>query len=325
MRTFNSIAYGSIWHPSHGTASDIGSYLVSPLIPNTDAPDLDPFGVDGAGDLTIGAFSAPDGVNTNVLHGKPDVSGELTTNGSFSQTYGYFQMTGALPATPGIESAFWMLPQNGSWPPELDVMEISSNDPTTLVMTPHGDNAASEGWATVPDTQGFHTYGVNWTPTTLTWYFDGVQMYQTPTPDNMNTPMYLLLDTMTSTNGSMIGALPPTQFSDSLKVQSVQAFDSNPNINPTSTVTADEISANANGGMQFVYDIGYHYSEIDGFNPDQDTIVFDNSSGSFASLFISQGADGHAVIEDPSTHNIINIFGASPADLNNTNVLFPHS
>jgi hypothetical protein len=43
-------------------------------------------------------------------------------------------------------------------------------------------------------TSGFHTYGVDWEPDTITWYFDGQKVFQTATPADLNKPMYMLAD-----------------------------------------------------------------------------------------------------------------------------------
>jgi beta-glucanase (GH16 family) len=44
-------------------------------------------------------------------------------------------------------------------------------------------NGASTGW---------HTYAVKWDPTNITWYYDGVQVFQTATATS--SPMYLILN-----------------------------------------------------------------------------------------------------------------------------------
>ncbi len=45
----------------------------------------------------------------------------------------------------------------------------------------------------VPRTaDGYHTYGLLWTPTTLDWYIDKLKVWSEPTPDDMHKPMYMI-------------------------------------------------------------------------------------------------------------------------------------
>lgn len=160
-----------------------------------------PFGVaDGA--LTISAAPAAPGVQDS-LDGQTYTSGMISTHHAFSQTYGYFEMRAELPAGPGLWPAFWMLPEDGSWPPELDVMEMIGSQPNTLRTTVHsqvsGDQQVdathylNEANVTVSDmTSGFHTYGVDWEPDTITWYFDGRAVFGAPTPADLDRPMYMI-------------------------------------------------------------------------------------------------------------------------------------
>jgi beta-glucanase (GH16 family) len=90
----------------------------------------------------------------------------------------------ALPAGQGLCPAFWMLADNpvpgASTPGEIDVLEAPSFGPlpTTDYFDLHGPTGAGEfmtsgapvGW----DPTQFHTYGVIWTPTSITWTIDGV-------------------------------------------------------------------------------------------------------------------------------------------------------
>jgi beta-glucanase (GH16 family) len=41
---------------------------------------------------------------------------------------------------------------------------------------------------------GFHTYGMLWTSSLMTFYFDGAVICQTPTPSIMNQPYYPIVD-----------------------------------------------------------------------------------------------------------------------------------
>ena len=147
------------------------------------------------GVATLTATPTPAGLSGEV-NNYSYISGELNTYHSFSQTYGYFEMRAQLPKGQGFWPAFWLMPENGAWPPELDAMEVLGSDPTTLVTSAHSgaQGHTSKGQANaVEDTSaGYHTYGVDWEPDTITWYFDGREVFHTPTPSDMNTPMYMI-------------------------------------------------------------------------------------------------------------------------------------
>ena len=80
---------------------------------------LDPFRVQN-GVLSIVASRTPPELKA-VLFNNPYVSGILTTQESFSQKYGYFEIRAKIPLGIGVWPAFWMLANDGGWPPEIDV------------------------------------------------------------------------------------------------------------------------------------------------------------------------------------------------------------
>jgi beta-glucanase (GH16 family) len=124
-------------------------------------------------------------------------SGLISTQYSFAQEYGYFEMRAMLPTDTGVWPAFWMLPANQSWPPEIDVSEAYGG--TDLYQTVHtgiyGNDTSQVTWSNQPTkTSGFHTYGVMWDPQYITFYFDGNVTGRQATPPDMHTPMYMLAD-----------------------------------------------------------------------------------------------------------------------------------
>jgi beta-glucanase (GH16 family) len=150
-----------------------------------------PFGIqNGVLDITAQPTSVA-GANALSL---PYDSGAITSQGSFSQLYGYFEINAELPAGQGLWPAFWLLPENGQWPPELDVFETLGNDPSTLYFSTHSGVQATQGTTlNVADTsQGFHTYGVMWGPQTVDLYIDNLEVASMPTPPDMNLPMYMV-------------------------------------------------------------------------------------------------------------------------------------
>jgi hypothetical protein len=125
----------------------------------------------------------------------------------FSQEYGYFEMQAEFP--PGIDTwpAFWLLStaarSKGAPAGEIDIVEYVSNPgfANYISTTLHDWSKAGqsqrlpESHHRVPlPTAGLHTYGMLWTPSTLTFYFDGSITFQAPTPDIMHQEYYLLVD-----------------------------------------------------------------------------------------------------------------------------------
>jgi beta-glucanase (GH16 family) len=117
---------------------------------------------------------------TNVTSGSVSTYG-----GRFSQTYGRFEarmrVTGA--KVTGLHEAFWLWPDNptkyGSWPSsgEIDVAEIYHQYPDRAIPFVHYNNAndpnVTNNYCTIDDISKFHTYVVEWTPTSIKVLYDG--------------------------------------------------------------------------------------------------------------------------------------------------------
>ena len=184
---------------------------------------VNPFSIrNGALDIT----AAP---STGNSGGLPYTSGLITTEPSFSQTYGYFEMRAKLPAGKGLWPAFWLLPVDKSWPPEIDPLEAFGNEPDEYHYGAISGNASSSlgNWVTVNAdlTQGYHRYGVLWTPTTLTYYFDGKEVAQAATPADLNKPMYMLANLAVGGNwpGAPDGSTP---FPAHMDIDYIRAYSS---------------------------------------------------------------------------------------------------
>ena len=235
------------WSPNGNLGSDSTSWLVNPNWGPTSSPEANPYS-DNNGVLSINLMPTPGSVSPSAVNNAPFLAGQLETKHSFSQTYGYFEMRAQMPAGAGLNSAFWLLPESGAWPPELDVEEIVSGDPTTLVNTAHtgSGNSANPMWSNIPDSsQGYHTYAVDWEPNTITWYFDGKQVAQQATPADMHQPMYVLVDTMAGTSGSWEGAPTPGEHA-SMNIDYVRAYSSNPYANGGTPPAPTDTTSSAN-------------------------------------------------------------------------------
>jgi beta-glucanase (GH16 family) len=143
------------------------------------------------------------------LWGHDFISGEVTTQGLFSQTYGRFEILAKMPQANGLWPAIWLLPTNNAWPPEIDIVEYiyapwgrppnrenhsASNPQTTLhwvdkdgakLATGQGFNSdvqyfdTYEDWNSTPPPAnlgdaftGYHKYAIDWRPDSLVWFID---------------------------------------------------------------------------------------------------------------------------------------------------------
>jgi serralysin len=182
--------YNNHWLPANGEQE----YYVDPTT-QTNLPN--PFSTNN-GVLTIQANPTPSNL-LGATQNQPYTSGAMTTIGTFAQTYGVFEMRAQLPAGQGLWPAFWLLPANGQWPPEIDIMEMLGNQVNTDYTTVHSNSisggSSGQGNTVANTTTGYHTYAVDWEPDTITFYFDGQQVFQTATPSDLkNMPMYMLLN-----------------------------------------------------------------------------------------------------------------------------------
>jgi len=187
---------------------------------------VNPFDVKG-GILRITAARASRNSNPYDL---PYTSGIITTYKSFSQTYGYFEICARLPAGQGLWPAFWLLPIAMDYTSELDVFEVLGHTPAEMYFTTHDKTDGK--WTgyiqklKVADTSaGFHSYGVDWEPKTITLFIDGVAVATASTPSTMNSPMYMLVNLAVGSAGSWPGSPDETtQFPAVLEVDYVRAY-----------------------------------------------------------------------------------------------------
>jgi beta-glucanase (GH16 family) len=114
----------------------------------------------------------------------------------FTFTYGYAEARVKVPAGQGLWPAFWMLPVSYNSRPEIDIMEILGHQPNVQHMNYHyvgGDSGAT--WTGPDFSAGWHTFAVDWEPSAIIWYVDGVERYRfTNTAYISNEPMYVLLN-----------------------------------------------------------------------------------------------------------------------------------
>ena len=124
--------------------------------------------------------------------GNQYTSARIKTQGLFSQQYGRFEARIKMPYGQGLWPAFWMLGsdfETVGWPNcgEIDIMEFrgqSLYESTGALHGPgySGGNSLYSARASQSSLAAvFHTYAVEWSPTSIKWFVDG-DMYMERTP-----------------------------------------------------------------------------------------------------------------------------------------------
>jgi len=122
----------------------------------------------------------------------PYVSGIVSTwhagdPSRFQFRYSYMEARMRMPDSrggPGYWPGFWSGAAGHTWPPELDVVEWQSKYPNLASVSYHyrcGDTNCRNGTGVdmrVDLSSHFHTYGLDWEPSGLTWYIDGSEVYR---------------------------------------------------------------------------------------------------------------------------------------------------
>ncbi|MET1026493.1 MAG: glycoside hydrolase family 16 protein [Dongiaceae bacterium] len=151
--------------------------------------------------LTISANRA-DPETAPYLSKQAYTSGVITSELTFLQQYGYFEIKARMPAGKGFWPAFWLLPKRPTWPPEIDVFEgsgvrvkeihhgiLEAKDPDDSKK----GKAVQMSWAKLPFdvSDGFHTYGLEWTEKELIFSADGKETFR-GVNHTIHEPMYVI-------------------------------------------------------------------------------------------------------------------------------------
>lgn len=148
-----------------------------------------------------GTITDPSGTYANLEWKNGQANNKSSTNISTTSpngayyhawTYGYFEVSMKFDPTTGSAPAIWMFAEQGitggpsSISGELDIFEWQSQTPTTFYGTAHvwqnganiGGNGSTDSWPLPAGTNlaNYNTYGLLWTPTSISWYFNNVLM-----------------------------------------------------------------------------------------------------------------------------------------------------
>jgi beta-glucanase (GH16 family) len=131
----------------------------------------------------------------------------LTSQALFNQLYGYYEWDARLSDARGTWSGLWLVPADGSWPPEIDVMEAPRNGEFGK-----SDSNAASHWVAggvhlsvasklqadrilgrpINLVDDFHRHSVDWRPDYTTWFIDDVEVWQAPT--RFHVPAMAMMD-----------------------------------------------------------------------------------------------------------------------------------
>jgi beta-glucanase (GH16 family) len=80
-----------------------------------------------------------------------------------------------IPAQRTLWPALWLAAANGSWPPEIDILESWGVGTSAAFFHPVG---GSQVKGKIPGSVaiGWHTFALSWTKSRLTWLIDGKQI-----------------------------------------------------------------------------------------------------------------------------------------------------
>ncbi len=126
----------------------------------------------------------------------------------FAFLYGRVSIRAQLPDGDGLWPALWMLPADRRSEPEIDILEVKSDESDTAYASLHLSRAgqersyrrASQGLA-----PGWHTFTLDWRPARLEWLIDGKRTWLVSGSRVPRELMYLVM------NLAVSGDPPPTR------------------------------------------------------------------------------------------------------------------
>jgi beta-glucanase (GH16 family) len=137
--------------------------------------------LDGKGNLSIKVLKDTDGRY---------YVGQLSSMGKYETAFGYFECKAKMHTQIGPHCAFWLQSPtmsmtndkpdvNGA---EIDIFEYHRTTPKTIYYGIHWNGYGAEMRSVSSDLftneieTGYHTFGLEWTPTEYVYFFDGVEM-----------------------------------------------------------------------------------------------------------------------------------------------------
>ncbi len=112
-------------------------------------------------------------LRTQYANGEWSSAG-VSSGDFYSASGGRWEIRAKFPVSKGIGYVFLLYPDDGTWPPEVDIAEGRVNGPEVMSTYHWGSNNNQvQSFMSNPDMSGWHTYGVILGANTITYTFDG--------------------------------------------------------------------------------------------------------------------------------------------------------
>jgi beta-glucanase (GH16 family) len=218
-------AWKLIWHDEfNGTVLDAKKWDV-PECPRRDGYwSRKAIALDGKGHLVM----------STLKDGDKFLDGCVRTLGKFEHSFGYYVARIRLQSQPGHWPAFWIMGpgvvkvgNEGRDGTEIDIMEkpwLDGRINYALHWDGYGKDHKSAGTVVkVPDVmQGWHTFGLWWTPNEYVFYVDSREMWRTSAGGVCQVPEYIKLS---DEIGAWAGDIKQAKLPDAFLVDYVRVFD----------------------------------------------------------------------------------------------------
>jgi beta-glucanase (GH16 family) len=159
---------------------------------------------------------------------KSYASGAINTRNKFAFTFGVVEARLRLPQGAGLASLFYLEPNNKRSPPEINIMNgLGSNASTASFNYKYYDingvvRALVGNVAGVDYSDSYHTFTVDWSPTSIRFFVDGV-LHGTYTGDSiLRDDAFLVLSL--AVGGSMAGTPSGIGFPQTMEVDYVRVW-----------------------------------------------------------------------------------------------------
>ncbi|HEX6289555.1 MAG TPA: family 16 glycosylhydrolase [Herpetosiphonaceae bacterium] len=222
-----------------GTVNGIPGWGNSELQYYTDSAEN--AAMDGDGNLVLSVKETGEQSALRCYYGPCKyTSARLISSDKAEFAYGRVEARIRVPRGAGLWPAFWMLGtdiERVGWPQtgEIDIMEHVGRAPYRVFGTIHGPGySGGESFGDVydfaePVAERYHTYAVEWQPTKIVWYVDGIKYHEADpadvAPDQwvFNHPFFLILNVAVGGNfGGPVGG--DTTFPQMMNVDYVRVY-----------------------------------------------------------------------------------------------------